>query len=276
MSEHSRSLVSADLWSDLRSRHWLWMRCAMAMLALAIVCGVASLFDERTLYGVSVWSKPIKFSLSFVMYFVTLAWFAPLLGEGYFAKIRGRLLTALPIVCALGEMVYIVAMAARGEPSHFNLSTPFFATMYSLMGVGAVLLVTACLWMGLRIFWHSYLASATKDPYVLAVGIGLIMTFALGGGFGGVLSSSGGHWVGGVASDAGGLPLFHWARDGGDLRVAHFFGMHAMQVLPVAGALAIHLWEKSAATFAVVVFALAYAALSTATFVQALRGAPLF
>lgn len=276
MSEHARALVSADLWLALRGRHWLWTRCAIAMLALAIVCGVASLVDERTLYGVSVWSKPIKFALSFVIYFVTLAWFAPLLGGGYLAKARGRLLTTLPIVCALGEMVYIVAMAARGEASHFNLSTPLFETMYSLMGVGAVLLVTVCLWMGLRILWRCYLVGSAKDPYALAVGIGMIMTFALGGGFGGYLSASGGHWVSAVASDAGGLPLFHWASDGGDLRVAHFFGMHAMQVLPIAGALAVHLWTKSAATFAVVVFALGYAALTTGTFVQALRGAPLF
>ena len=152
----------------------------------------------------------------------------------------------------------------------------YLASLSSGIVTGAVLLVIVCLWMGLSILWHSYLASAAKDPYALAVGIGLILTFALGGGFGGYLSSSGGHWVSGVASDAGGLPLFNWARDGGDLRVAHFFGMHAMQVLPIVGALVVNLWAKSTATFAVVVFALAYAALTTGTFVQALRGAPLF
>ena len=81
---------------------------------------------------------------------------------------------------------------------------------------------------------------------------GLVLTFALGAGAGIVIAVNGGHWVGGVHSDAGGPPIFGWARDGGDLRVGHFFGIHAMQALPLFAArraggcrAAPHCWSQS-------------------------------
>ncbi len=225
-------------------------------------------FDDRTLYGVSVWAKPFKFSLSFLIYFGTLAWFTPLMPSGYFATIRGRVLTWTPVVCAVFELAYIAYQASLGEPSHFNISTPFHANMYRLMGIGAVTLVTMCLWMGVSILRER----GTADPYALAVGLGLILSFLLGGGFGGYLSAQTSHWVGGAGTDANGLWLVKWVRDGGDLRVAHFFGMHAMQVLPL---LALLIPKRPGPTFArsiVLGIASAYAAFTILTFAQALNG----
>src|SRR5262249_4858854 len=96
----------------------------------------------------------------------------------------------------------------------------------------------------------------------------------LGGGFGGYMASQTGHWVGGAPTDAGGWWLMKWARDGGDLRVAHFFGMHAMQVLPFVGWLAARSVSRRRAIGLVVLFASLYAAFSTFTFMQALAGRP--
>ena len=95
----------------------------------------------------------------------------------------------------------------------------------------------------------------------------------LGSGAGIMIAQNGGHWVGGVASDAGGLSIFGWARDGGDLRVAHFFGMHAMQVLPVVALAADRLASRWASAV-VLVATTAYAALTCAVLAQALAGRP--
>ena len=271
MNTHAFSpRARVSLMPNLRERHHSWFLAAIAMAALTLMCAVLFSVDDRMLNGVSVWTKPFKFSLSLAVYFATLAWFAPMLAKGYFRTPKGRVLTWLPIGCAIFEMTYIILQAALGQHSHFNVTTPFHATMYSLMGGGATLLVAVCLWMGAAILrehgWH--------DPLVVAVGLGLILTFVVGGGFGGYLGSQASHWVGGTQSDAGGMMLVKWSQDGGDLRVAHFFGMHAMQVLPMLAALIPAALTRRAAITLVIVMTTAYAGLTTWTFVQAITGVP--
>ena len=260
----------SSLFSSLEQRHSLWWRAALAFAVLMIACALLSLLDERTLNGVSVWSKPFKFSLSIAVYFATLAWFAPLLPNGYLEARKGRWLTMAPVVCAVFEMFYIIVQASRGQASHFNFTTPFYSVMYSLMGAGAIALVSICLWMGVVILRNRDVDS----PYALAVGLGLVLTFLLGGGFGGYLGGHMSHWVGGTSSDANGIWLMKWSRDGGDLRVAHFFGMHAMQALPMIAALLPNAMPRRAAIGIVIGAASLYAAGTTFTFVQALNGTP--
>ena len=190
-----------------------------------------------------------------------------MLKPGYFSTPSGRLLTWLPIVCAVLEVAYITIQGALGQGSHFNTSTPFHAAMYSLMAFGAFGLVGICAWTAVLVFARH----GVESVYPFSVAVGLMLTFLLGGGFGTYLGGQEDHWVGGSMTDEDGLWLFNWSTDGGDLRVAHFFGIHAMQFVPLFGLVVQHSRRGAAI---VSLFAFGYSAFTLATFVQAIHGIP--
>jgi hypothetical protein len=248
-----------------------WTGWALLLLALATV--PLALLDSRQLQGVSVWLKPFKFQLSTGVYLLTLALFMAWLPPAALRTKTARYAVWAAVIAGLFEVGYITWQGSQGQASHFNTATPFLATMYTLMGVGAVVLASASLALGVLI---SRSACGLPPALKLAVVLGLVMTFLIGTGFGGYLSGQrAGHWVGGALSDSVGLPLFKWSRSGGDLRVAHFFGIHAMHFIP-AFALALG-WARvpqASAVRAVWVFALVFTAFCVWTFVQARNGMP--
>jgi hypothetical protein len=73
----------------------------------------------------------------------------------------------------------------------------------------------------------------------------------------------------GAWNDNSNLFIVGWSRTVGDLRVAHFLGMHALQLLPL---LSFYLLRSTGWTLAL---AGAYALLATATLIQAVNGKPL-
>lgn len=247
-----------------------WLAAVGVLMGLSLIpTGLAYLLDERQFNGISVWIKPMKFQASLAIHLLTVALLLRFLqAEKRFGRLVFWLAMAM-IVTSLFEVIYITYQAAQARGSHYNLSTPVTATLYTLMGVGAVILVATTAWIGALI-----LRRPTGSP-VLATGagLGLLLGGILGGITGIWMGGQPGHWVGGVASDAGGLPILGWARDGGDLRVAHFFGLHMMQALP---ALALLLERLNIARGRV--WLLAGAALGTlltaATLLQAIAGRP--
>ncbi len=244
-------------------------------LALAAPSLLAFGIDDRVINGISVWIKPIKFQLSLAVMMATLLWLLPLIEPRALAS-RGLWTAAFAAaVTAMGEIAYITLQAARGRASHFNDSTPIEATLYSLMGIGAAMLVLSALVIGVYILTRP----APLAPMGLRLGggwgliLGAILTlltaFALGSGqIGGP-----GHWVGGVRTDVGGLPLFGWSRTGGDLRVPHFFATHIMQALPILG-FALDRFAPDQAKLGIALGALASIAVVAATFLQAIRAVP--
>ena len=246
----------------------------LSLLATALIFAVLPLVDDRVFQGVSVWLKPWKFQVSVGLYFLTLALFMVFLPKAALSRLPVRALVWVTVSCGLFEVIYVSLQGARGLGSHFNDGTPFYALMYALMGLGAVLLTGASLALAVVI--------ARSDDYAapsalkLSIVLGLTLTFLLGTGFGAYLGGNpGGHWVGGVLSDAGGLPVLHWSRTGGDLRVAHFFGIHAMHFLPAFGAFVVALRvPATVARVAVWCFAALLVAVSMWSFVQALNGRP--
>jgi len=239
------------------------------LLLLTPLLLVLQQIDLRTWDGSDVWAKPTKFVFSVAVFALTTAWFF-----GYVRPDRRnapslRATVGIIIAAASFEIIYIGWQAGHGLASHFNKSSAFYAIMYGLMGLGAVLLVASTLPLAWEIARRP--ARGLNAQYVAAVVIGLALCFVLGGGFGGYMAQQPGHTVGLVGGHA---PLFGWNRAGGDLRIAHFLGIHAQQAIPILG-LAVAGLPSRLRWPTLIGGSLAYTALAVALFVQALNGHPL-
>ncbi len=201
---------------------------AAILLAAMIPAAIALGLDDRVLRGVDVWIKPIKFMLSIALFALTTAWFIGYLPAARRASGAVKAVVAMIVVGGGFEAVYITLQAAVGQASHYNNADLFHAAMYILMGIGAIVLTASQPVLAWQLYRHR--DPSLTGPYRTAVLLGLVSTFVLGAGVGLVLSNvqppTGAH-----------LPLVGWSTVGGDLRPAHFFGIHAQQLLPVAGTL---------------------------------------
>ncbi len=232
-------------------------------MAMLVVFMIASMFDHRQVLGINLWIKPIKFALSIAIYCFTWAWIITYLPS---VTVQ-RDFAWFTAVALLFEMVAISSQAAFGRQSHFNVSTPYSSVLFGLMGIVILLQTLFALYVGILFFGVS--SSALSPAMLWAIRLGIIIScvFALQGGY---MGSKLSHTVG--ATDGGaGLPVLNWSRAAGDLRIAHFVGLHALQVIPLLVAL---LGITSAAP--VIVFSTGYFVLTSALFYQALLGRPLF
>ena len=241
------------------------MAFAVLMLALMIPAALGLGLDERVLRGVNVWVKPMKFMASVALLALTTLWFARLLPAAVRQARSFRALVWTLIASGGFEVGYITLQAGLGEASHYNVGDPFHAAMYTLMGAGALALTATQPWLAALIWRHGRRDIA--PAYRLAVLLGLVLTFVLGAGVGILL--------GGTQPAGGpGLPVVGWSRLGGDLRVAHFIGIHAGQVLPLAG-FAMAAWRPRLALAGVWIVTASWSALWAAALLQALAGQPL-
>lgn len=246
---------------------------AAIMAALVPLLGALAVLDQRTLLGVNIWFKPLKFAISLAAYAGTLAWLL-----GMFS--RPRLVRAgwAIAAAAAAEMVIIGGQAARGVQSHFNIDTPVDSWLYRIMGA-----TVAVIYIGTIIVAVLFLRESSADrPLILAIRFGVVISI-LGMTVGILMTVSNGHAVG-VADGGPGLPFIGWSTIGGDLRVGHFIGMHALQVLPITvallGAAAARggrwaLLDPRAFAQSVVLLATIYLSVVVAVTWQALRGQSL-
>lgn len=254
----------ARLWTDAPA---LTLLALMLVLALAPLYGAMAL-DPRLFDGASPWIKPVKFHYALAAYALTLAFFARYMPAATRESRLWRGFIAAVVLAIVAEVVWISGAAMLNTASHFNTDVPFFTAIYALMGIFAVLLTSASLFMGLSI-WRNR-DSGLPPALHLAVASGLVLTFVLTVPVAGTLSASEGHFVG---NSTRGLWLMGWSRDAGDLRVAHFLATHALHFIPLAGLAATRLWPAQAPRLTVLAAAL-FAALVLGTFVQALQGRP--
>jgi hypothetical protein len=200
-----------------------WVHAALFVLMLC-----AAPFDSREITGANPWFKPMKFAASIALYTWTLAYLLQYIDIRQRAAVRW---IARGVSAAMFAEIFCITMqAARGEPSHYNVATSFDAAVFAVMGimilVNTLLAAAAALlflWAGLEL----------PAPFSLGITFGFVL-FLVGSavGFGMIINQA--HTVG--APDGGpGLPFLRWSTRFGDLRVAHAAGLHALQLLPLAG-----------------------------------------
>jgi hypothetical protein len=194
---------------------------------LALVLVVMVPFDSRTILGINPWIKPLKFSVSIAVYVWTLAWYLRYLLKRTDVVKRISWGVAFTMVV---EITLITLQSARGVPSHFNVATPVDTALFAIMGsmIGLNTLVLG--WVTVLFFVDR---PELPAAYLWGIRFGLLV-FLLASFEGVWMVRHGSHTVGGADGGAG-LPFLNWSRQHGDLRVAHFVGMHALQVLPLAG-----------------------------------------
>ncbi len=213
------------LLADARRGHpgLYWLAAGMAVLAL-VTAGLAAV-DQRTLVGAPLWFKPLKFSISIALYSLALAWMLGRLRERAMRRTGWAIVAGLVV-----EMVIIVGQAARGQKSHFNDDGGLGSLLFQIMGATITVVWLLTLAIALR-----FLREPGQDrAMTLAIRLGLLVSL-VGMAVGFVLAAHGGHSVG-VPDGGPGLPFVGWSTTGGDLRIAHFVGLHALQVLPLLAA----------------------------------------
>jgi len=215
-------------------RPLLWLAAAMGLLA--VVTTIGAIVDPREVLGTNLWFKPLKFAISIAIYSVSLSWLLSLLQR------RKRFFWMLGTVSVIGlvaEIIIIVAAAALGGTSHFNVATPFNTAMWTVMAA-SITVVWAIVFIVSIALFRADLGDrartvAIRGGAVLAVvgmGLAFLMTSPNAQQLADFQGIAGAHAVG-VADGGAGLPLLGWSTVAGDLRIPHFVGMHALQFFPL-------------------------------------------
>ncbi|SFB33870.1 hypothetical protein SAMN05216266_108253 [Amycolatopsis marina] len=285
-------IVTAALELGRKALRWHGplMLFAAAMAVLTVVAAVGLAVDDRVIAGAPAWAKPLKFSISFVVYAVTWAWMLTFQRR---ARRWGWWAGTAIAVAGVVEMIAIVGQVVRGTRSHFNVETSFDNMVFQLMGVTISVLLVGHFVLAAILLAGRYGDRATAS----AVRLGMVIS-AVGLGLGGLMLSPtaeqiaagerddvvrttiGAHSVG-VPDGGQGILFVNWSTEGGDLRIPHFIGMHALQILPlVAMVLAVAAARSPRLHVAVRVqlvriAAAGYSGLVALVTWQALRGQPL-
>ena len=218
-------------------------RTLMVLVSFSLMClfvsSIGLAIDHRTINNEYAWAKPCKFSISLAVYGLTLIWFS-----GYLTQHKRffELACRASLVGTVVELLAIMLQVVRGAASHFNSATGFDHCIFAIVTLSIMPVAFSVLALfvmllreknlpevlGLSLRWGVFLTLVGLIPGVLMLlPVGLREHIFCYRQFEG-------HAVGSALGSRG-IPFIGWNAIAGDLRVAHFLGIHALQVLPFVG-----------------------------------------
>ena len=163
------------------------------------------------------------------------------------------------------ELAVIVYQAANGRISHFNTTTPLYGALFTAMGIAITILTAWTGYIGYLFFRLKSIEISASYLWGIRLGIVLFVIFSFEGGW---MAARLSHTIG-APDGSEGFPIVNWSKSYGDMRIAHFFGMHALQILPLVG----FYLSKNIRTKVIV--SVIYFAFVSLVFIQAMMGKPL-
>ena len=237
----TRTTVRAG-WRALWTASPSLMIAGLLMVPVLLMNLSAAAVDHRLVAGAPVWIKPVKFALSTALYAFTLAWFLRYLPTTNWRTHWAPPMTAVALFI---EVVVIDLQAMRGTTSHFNVATLADATLFAIMAVGVSAVLLAGGAIGIAVFRTRFdapglgliLRSSIVVFLVSSTATGVLMVTPRHDQLAafrhdGHVGTLGAHTVGAPDGTAG-IPVVGWSAQHGDLRVAHFLGLHSLQLMPL-------------------------------------------
>lgn len=250
-----------DFIQQLKSRNEILFYFGLICLILSFVFLLLTKTTTTQVHQVSAWYKPFKFAISIAIYSFTMAWYC-----SYLSAFNINLFNWTVVVLWGFEIVYIAFQASKGQLSHFNITSPMYSILYSLMAIAATTVTLYTAYVGFLFFKHDFPNLPHYYLWAIRLGMLIFVIFSLEGF---AMGSRLNHSVGAL-NDNSNWFIIGWSKTVGDLRVSHFIGMHALQVLPV---LSFYVLKNTKLT---VGLSIAYGILALFTLIQALQGKPLF
>lgn len=247
--------------NELRKRNPILYYFGWIYFVGGIVSVIMMQASDTIVLGINAWIKPMKFFFSIWIFCWTMGWYLEYLSN----KRHVRIYNWVVVIVMIIEQVIITWQAANGRLSHFNTTTPFYGSLFTLMGIA---IVTLTVWTGVMgYYFFRQKQFNVPMPYIWGIRLGIIL-FVIFSFEGGIMATRLSHTIG--ATDGGpGLPVVNWSRQYGDLRVAHFIGIHSLQLIPLFG------YYIARSNRGVQLFAAGYFILTVFLFIQAIQKIPL-
>ncbi len=212
----------------------LWWQVGLLAISLA-----AYPFDRRLIMGVNPWLKPIRFETSVAIFLLTIGLLLAHLGQAYAATSAARVwreaasLTGWTIgIAMIFENTLIAIQSARGLRSHMNYAT---ALDTGIFGVMALFILFNTLALAALLILYVGPKSGWGWPAAVTAGARLGLVILIWGSVEGVAMVIRKQHLVGTPDNGEGVPFLNWSTTHGDLRIAHFFGLHAIQLLMLLG-----------------------------------------
>ncbi len=220
----------------------LWIGFYFSFLCL-LVSILGLIIDVRILQYVPIWLKPFKFSISSMIFIGSILYFLKYISNQKFIHLTNKIVSYGLMI----ELFIIFLQAFRGRMNHFNNQTVEDMILFQIMAITIV-----CVWLGFGVYaWKLFKTSEYENVFFFkGLQVGAFITF-LTMPFAFTMpqpskaqlqeiiknKSQIGLIVGSHTVDEKDptqtYPLTGWAKTGGDLRIAHFLGVHALQILPI-------------------------------------------